>query len=808
MTPQADPENDLRRAQAEIERLRAENARLAGLLHASGRGEGQDPWQQAQLQLALALAGIGLWRHDLHSGLMHHDERAQAMVGHSGGARGMPLDAARATIHPEDLADVQAAFENTLASGGPVDTQTRYRHADGRWRTLLTRRLLMRDAQGQPAMILGVALDVTEQQQRTTEALELARRLQTAADAAHVGLWSSSLDGRQAQWNQRMFMLLARDPALGPSSLSQALRECALPAERDRVAAALLAWMNGPDGVRLELALRLQRGDGAVRWMQLRGQRERDADGIPRAFGVMQDVTGEREASERLRIANERTALALSAVHMGTWAHDVASGRDDWDDQMFLLRGLTPGTPVPNREQRMALVLPEDRPAADTQAMPFTSSANPLAYEFRIRRVGDGMVRTVASRSIALTDAQGRVTRRIGINWDVTDVRQAERLQRERELALRDSRNKSALFARISHELRTPLNAVLGFTQLMQSENEQATAAERAQRLAQIQTAGKQLLRLVDNVLDLGEQAQAQRDEAPARLSLAEAVATATAALTQAALPRHVRFECSDLSPRIVADERRLLQVLTQLLGNAVKFSRPHGVVRLGSRVVGRDAVLTIADSGPGIDADRARRLFEPFAGPEGSASAQAHNIGLGSEIGFGIGLAIGQTLAQRMGGRIELASTGPQGSVFELWLPRADAPPAAAAAAAGRAPSLLYIEDNAVNMLIVRELLAKRPRVLFHGAVDGASGVRMAREQQPALVLIDMQLPDFDGTEVLRRIRADPLTASIRCIALSANAMPDDVRSARAAGFDDYWTKPIDLASFLGVIDQLLPSA
>ncbi len=794
MTPRADPASDLQRAQAEIERLRAENARLAA-------AQAEDGWAQGQRQLSLSLSGIGWWRHDLKTGLLHHDERALAMIGRDFGGDGVALDVVRAIIHPDDLPDVQAAFSTTLGGGGPVDTQTRYRHADGRWRTLLTRRLLVRDAQGQPALIFGVALDVTEQQQRTTEALHLARRLEAAADAAHVGLWSTPLDGRAAEWNGQMHALLGRDPALGPLSVGEALRRYTLAADRDRVAATVLAWMNGPHGKRLEIELRIQRAnDSAVRWMQVRGQREMDADGSPRAFGVMQDVTGEREATQRLRVANERTSLALSAVQMGTWSHDVASGRDDWDEQMFLLRGLAPGSPVPDREQRMALVLPEDRPTADTQAMPFTSSANPLAYEFRIRRAGDGAVRTLASRSIALTDAQGRVTRRIGINWDVTDVRQAERLQRERELALRDSRNKSALFARISHELRTPLNAVLGFAQLMQSENEQATAAEREQRLRQIRTAGRRLLALVDKVLDLDDPASTARDAARVPLSLADALDAATAALAQAALSRHVRVQRDALSLRIVADEPRLQQVLAQLLGNAIKFSRPHGVVRLRARVVGREAVLEIEDSGPGIDAERARRLFEPFAGPDGSAGAEAHGIGLG----IGIGLAIGQSLAQRIGGRIALAHTGPQGSVFELWLPLADAPPAVAAPR--KAPTLLYIEDNAVNMLIVRELLAKRPRVVFHGAVDGESGVRMAREQQPTLVLIDMQLPDIDGTEVLRRLRADPLTASIPCIALSANAMPEDVRSARAAGFDDYWTKPIDLASFLGVIDRLMP--
>jgi CheY-like chemotaxis protein len=261
-----------------------------------------------------------------------------------------------------------------------------------------------------------------------------------------------------------------------------------------------------------------------------------------------------------------------------------------------------------------------------------------------------------------------------------------------------------------------------------------------------------------------------------------------------------VRFDRGDLSPVVAADERRLQQLLAQLLGNAIKFSRSRSEVRIDARIVGREAVLSIEDSGPGIDAEKAERLFEPFEGPAGPSGA-ARGTGLG------IGLAIAQALAQRMGGRIELASTGPHGSVFELWLPLAEAP-APPARAPSVAPSLLYIEDNEVNMLIVRELLAQRPGVVFHGAVDGHSGVRLAREHLPSLVLIDMQLPDIDGLEVLRRLRADPLTAAISCVALSANAMPQDVESARAAGFDDYWTKPIDLTAFLRAIDRLVPVA
>jgi PAS domain S-box-containing protein len=760
-----------------------------------GGGVARHHEESQRIELALALSGIGLWRYELRSGLLFHDRRAGEIVGREPRVEGMPLHEVRARVHPDDVAVLHAAMESTLAQGGPVDTQTRYQHSDGSWRTVLTRRMLLRDAGGEPATVQGVALDVTDQQRRTTEALQLARRLELAADAARVGLWSGPLrDGQRPEWNAHMYVLLARDPARGPLTVGEALRDYALPEDRDRIAAAALAWGRGEGGVRLEFEMRVRRDDDERRWVQIRAYREVDNDGALRVHGIMLDVTEQRDVLQRLREANERTSLALSAVDMGTWSHDVASGRDDWDEQMFRLRGLTPGIAVPNREQRLALVLPEDRAQTDLMSMPFTTNAGPLAYEFRIRRVDDGAVRTLASRSIALTDGTGRVTRRIGVNWDVTEIRSLERMQREREFALRESRSKSALFARISHELRTPLNAVLGLTQLLQAEDAQATPESRRRRLAQVHDAGQALLRLVDNALDLGRHTESQREMLSVPVPLGAAVDQALLALAPALTAHRVQVDRGDLTPVVSADAAWLQRVLSQLVGNAIKFSRPGGVVRLSARVAGREAVLVVEDSGLGIDPERARRLFEPFDGAAGSEPA-------------GIGRAIGQALAQRRGGRIELASTGAQGSRFELRLPLADAAPAPPADAAARAPCLLYIEDNDVNMLIVRELLRQRPRVAFHGAPDGATGVRAARQLQPSLILIDMQLPDIDGTEVLRRLRADPATAATPCIALSANAMPEDMASARAAGFDDYWTKPIDLAAFLRAVDMLIAS-
>jgi signal transduction histidine kinase len=761
---------------------------------------------QAQLSLALSLSGIGLWWHDLATGRIHYDERANAILGRPPSTLGLPLETVRGSIHPDDLPDVRAAFERTLAEGGPVDTQTRYRHADGGWRTVLTRRMLQRDEQGRPTMIVGVGLDVTEQQQRTIASLQLARQLDAAAQAARVGLWSGPLDGRMPQWNARMYALIGHDPAAGPLRLGDSLRRYVHPDDRDRAAARTLAWMHGPVEATLEMELRIVRGDAQVRWVELRCAQEVDPDGLRRAFGVMLDVTEQRTALDALREAHERTTLALSSAGMGTWSYDFARGENEWDPQMNRLRGLDPAGPALDAEERLALVLEEDRAAVTAAREAMLTQPGPLAHEFRIRRADDGRVRTLVSRSVALLDAQGRIARRIGVNWDVTDAREAERAQRDRELALRESRTRSALFSRVSHELRTPLNAVLGFTQLLLAEGERAEPAQRERRLRQIQQAGEALLTLVDGVLDLSEQAGADAAAAQhAPVVLADAVEAALAPLASAIGARGIRIVRGDLSTVVHSDGRRVQQVLAQLLGNAVKFSRPSGAVHVQARRDGAQAVLGVTDSGPGIAPERAARLFEPFADAAGPTPGQ------------GIGLAIAHAMAERLGGRLALARTGPEGSLFELRLPLArgaSAPhdaqrtqPAPLAGPVARS-TVLYIEDNEVNMLIVRELLRQRPAISFHGASDGASGIGKARELRPALVLVDMQLPDIDGFEVLRRLRAEPATASLTCVALSANAMPEDVARARAAGFDDYWTKPIDLPRFLSALEKLLPAA
>jgi CheY-like chemotaxis protein/anti-sigma regulatory factor (Ser/Thr protein kinase) len=266
---------------------------------------------------------------------------------------------------------------------------------------------------------------------------------------------------------------------------------------------------------------------------------------------------------------------------------------------------------------------------------------------------------------------------------------------------------------------------------------------------------------------------------------------------------RGVAVTCGALDAVVRADPTRLRQVLLNLLSNGIKYNRDGGRVHLEASKDHDHVRLVVRDSGRGLEAAQLAHLFEPF-----------NRLGIEREgiDGTGVGLAIVKSLVEAMGGRIDASSEPGVGSEFvvqledaRLSVPQPAPPPAAPAPTpSSYRGTIVYIEDNPVNVLIVEELVARCPGLVIESTIDGTRGVQRTRELAPDLVLVDMQLPDFDGHEVLRRLRADPATAHIPCIALSANAMPEDIERALSTGFADYWTKPIDLKAFMGAMGRL----
>jgi PAS domain S-box-containing protein len=416
----------------------------------------------------------------------------------------------------------------------------------------------------------------------------------------------------------------------------------------------------------------------------------------------------------------------------------------------------------------------------------------------------------------------GSLARVFAVVEDISDWRRAERAlqsqrdalehlvaERTRELeAARDaaeqaSRAKSEFLSSMSHELRTPLNAILGFTQLLELDRD--LGARSRGHLREVMRAGRHLLRLINEVLDLAQVESGRLVLSPEALSVAELVDEAVALTEPLAQPRHVRLAPA-IAPLLVvrADRLRLKQVLLNLLGNAVKYNREGGEVRIGAQPLPGDRLrLVVEDDGPGIPAGRRDHLFQPFSrlGAE-----------LGSVEGTGIGLALSRRLVELMGGRIGVDDPPGGGAAFWLELPTATlaaapiAPEEAVVSAFGLAPSrVLYIEDNPANLALVEQIVARHPGLVLASATDGPGGLAAARAHPPALVLLDIHLPGMDGYEVLARLRADPATRGVPVVALTAQAMPSDARRAIEAGFDEYLTKPIDLPVFDTMLRRFL---
>lgn len=382
------------------------------------------------------------------------------------------------------------------------------------------------------------------------------------------------------------------------------------------------------------------------------------------------------------------------------------------------------------------------------------------------------------------------------------------RLREAKIEADRANRAKSEFLSRMSHELRTPLNAILGFAQVL--ELDLPPTPEQRESVQYILKGGRHLLELINEVLDISRieagrlklniEPFSVREALDETISLVRPLAAARAIQIVDTFPAESEF-------RVCVDQQRLKQVLLNFLSNAVKYNREAGRITVAVEEVGTERLrVAISDTGSGITSEDMERLFRPFE------RLRADTTGVE---GTGIGLAISKGLVEAMGGKVGVSSTLDEGSTFWLELPRDLAQPQATleeempvqsrSEDLSRTFTVLYIEDDMSNFRLIERILSHRASLRIMNAMQARPGIEYAREHQPDLILLDVNLPDLPGYEVVRRLQEEPRTAQIPLIIISADATQRQIEHFMSAGARAYLTKPLDVQQFLEVVDTVL---
>jgi two-component system sensor histidine kinase/response regulator len=697
----------------------------------------------------------------------------------------------RALLHgqlPCPFDEIKAALATTGRWEGELG-QTR---RDGTLVTVESRWALQRDGAGQPVAYLEINRDCTERVRATALLQEQEASLAAAQQLAHLGSWEWDIGTGLVRWSDELYRIYGEAPGAVTPSDALFLERIA-PADQAAVEQALHETLANDRPYALDF--RVLRPDGTERVVAAQGVVQRDERGQPRRMrGAALDIT------ERTRLAAtvwEREASleeAQRVAHLGSWTWDLLSGEQRWSDEMCRLLDCPPDT-TPGVEAFMQAVHPEDQTRARANIQrALAGTLEPL--EVRIPGT-DGGERVLHAQYAVTQSAEGMPLHLVGTVLDISDRKRGEAaLIRAREAAEAATRVKAAFLATMSHEIRTPMNGVLGMTELLLDTPLSAEQHEYAQA---VQTSGETLLRIINDILDFSKIEAGKLRLETFDFDLAATVEDVALLLAGSAQRKGLEVTVGlepDVPTALHGDPFRLRQILTNLLGNAIKFTT-QGEVGVQVRVMAEtpDAVLVridVHDTGIGLTPEQQAALFRPFTQADTSTTRRYG--------GTGLGLAISRQLVELMDGTIGVESSLGAGSTFWFTVRLAQQPAGAQPAPSGRPVTLaglrvLVVDDNATNRAILqRQVLSWGMRNGTAEDGPGALGLlraAAARGEPYDLAFLDMQLPGMDGVTLAQTIRADPALAAVRLVLLSSIGQEVE-RAARQAGIEAVLTKPV----------------
>jgi PAS domain S-box-containing protein len=655
----------------------------------------------------------------------------------------------------------------------------------------------------------------SEQERELHELRAAVARHQRIFHSSHgYGYFDWDLTGKKIDWSGGYWRYLGyTDEDVDYISLSSNYYDYVHPDDVQKLQDAVAGMLKHPGPG--EVTYRTRRKKGGYIWTELRADSVRGPDGwVKYMSGIAFDVTKQRQTEQALLISEARHARILQSSNDGIWEWAAEHGSFYFANRCWEHLGFTDKDEVVIQgvdrihawRRRMH---PDDGVIFDKALAAHIRGEAPFDVEYRVR-AKDEKWRWIRARGQMTFNDRGEPLRMSGTNMDITELKLAEeRVLNAKDMAEKANRAKSEFLASMTHELRTPLNAILGFAQLIESEK---SLDSRVQEFAgEIHKAGEHLLQLIGDVLDLAKIEAGKLNFAYETLHPVTLMHECLALLKAQADARQVNLYLAGdelTNCAVTGDKVRLRQVFLNLVGNAIKYNRVGGKVSVQCSIEADNKFrVLVADTGFGIAKDRQTDVFQPF----NRLGAELSNVE-----GSGVGLVITKQLVSYMGGHIDFASEPEVGSQFWVDLPLLleddiqQRPPIILEKRPAQLlvlenKRILYVEDNPSNQRLVTRLLDRYANLQMDLAGDALQGVYLARTKIPDLILMDINLPGMDGYDALEILKSDPITRRIPVVAVTANAMTQEIDRGRSAGFSHYLTKPLNLTQLIDVLNQLL---